>query len=161
MNAQELDEDDGNLLKSGNVRDKFRFVWIVSRTGYGLYMREPNGMERPVFSTNGKATFFFMDQETSIDGEVVEVTPEFWPALFLASPMAGIEDEEDREEVHDRLWGELEEREKELLDLMYNGIFQTKEATRMYDTQVAIMLQYAKSYTKENEDFDYERFSRE
>lgn len=162
ISAEELHE----IMKASDptpdrARDRFRFVWIVNRTGYGLYMREPNGRVRPVYSTNGRSTFFFMDQVTSSDGDVMEVTPEFWPALFLASPMAGIEDEEERKEVKEGLWKELEEREKELLNGMYNGIFNSKEATRVFDTQVAIMLQYAKEYTKEHEDFDYERFQKE
>lgn len=144
-----------------DVLKDFRFVWIINRTGYGLYMREPNGRERPVFNTQGRSSFFFMDQITSCDGEVVEVSKKFWPTLYLASPMCSIKDDEKREELHKDLFHDLEKREKELINIMYDGIFVSKKATRMFDTQVAILLRYAKRFTREHEDFNYEQYEQQ
>jgi len=102
LSQEEVLEIASEASSGQDLVDRSRFVWIVNRTGYCLYMREIDGTERPVYNTQGRSSFFFMDQVTSIDGDVVEVTPQFWPALYLASPMAGIEDEEEREEIKQR-----------------------------------------------------------
>lgn len=129
------------------VLSQFDWNWSIHNTGHALHMDDLSGKSRVVFTHLASKTLYFMDTMTGEgDGENKEVSPELWPVLYHIAPF---EDTRfDREEVTDRYWEDLTLPEKELVETFDGAVLRHEDATRIMDTQFAIMLNYAKEYTR-------------